>query len=69
MNTNKHSAEAILKAIKLVGGANKLSIKIGVSYQTVLNWKNQRAVPSHLNCAKIESATNGQVTRSDILHV
>lgn len=69
MNTNAYNVEAILKAIELAGGVAKLSLKVGVSYQTVLNWKNQRAIPSHLNCAKIEAATNGQVKRDDILHI
>ena len=66
MNTYKHNVKAILKAIEIVGGVNNLAIKLGVSYQTVLNWKNQRAVPSHINCVKIEAATNGQVKRDEI---
>ena len=69
MNTNAYNVEAILRAIELVGGVAKLSLKIGVSYQTVLNWKNRRAIPSHINCAKIEAATDGLVKRDEILHI
>jgi DNA-binding transcriptional regulator YdaS (Cro superfamily) len=67
MNTKKHSKEAILRAIEILGGANNLAVEIGISYQTILNWKNLRAVPSNINCIKIERATNGKVTRKDIL--
>jgi DNA-binding transcriptional regulator YdaS (Cro superfamily) len=67
MNANKHNKEAILKAIEILGSANKLCLALGVSYQTILSWKNQRSVPSAVSCLKIEKATEGKITRKDIL--
>lgn len=64
---DRYNVLSIEEAIKIIGGAEKLARKIEVSYQTVLNWKNGFAVPTSLNCAKIERATNGVVRREDIL--
>ena len=64
---DRYNVASINKAIEIIGGAEKLARKIESSYQTVLNWKNGFAVPSVLNCVKIERATEGQVTRNDIL--
>jgi DNA-binding transcriptional regulator YdaS (Cro superfamily) len=63
----KCDTDALKKAIEIAGGANSLSLKIGVSYQTVLNWKNGRSNIHPLNCIKIEKATEGQIKRKDIL--
>lgn len=63
----KLNVDSIFKAIEIAGGARELSIKIGASYQSVLDWKNQRRVPSTANCQKIEKATDGQVKAEDIL--
>lgn len=62
-----YNVSSIGKAIEIVGGGEKLARKIETSYQTVLNWKNGFAVPSVLNCIKIEKATEGKVKREDIL--
>jgi len=67
MESYKQNVEAILKAIEIAGGAKELAKKVGVSYQTILSWKNERIVPSSLNCIKIEKATEGKVTRKEIL--
>jgi DNA-binding transcriptional regulator YdaS (Cro superfamily) len=67
MTNYKQDVKAILKAIEVAGGVKELAIKLGISYQSVLDWKNQRRVPSHLNCLKIEKATDGKVNRKDIL--
>lgn len=63
----KSNVEAIKKAIEIAGGANKLAAKIGVSYQTILTWKNARSSLSLANCLKIEKATEGKVKAEDIL--
>lgn len=63
----KSDVKSIFKAIEVAGGARELALKIGVSYQSVLDWKNQRRVPSTTNCQKIEKATEGQVKAEDIL--
>jgi len=64
---DRYNVASINKAIEIIGGAEKLARKIESSYQTVLNWKNGFAVPSVLNCVKIERATESKVTRNDIL--
>ena len=63
----KCNIDALKKAIDIIGGAGKLAMKTGVSYQTVLNWKNGRNTIHPLNCIKIEEAVNGAITRKDIL--
>ena len=63
----QYNVLSIVKAIEVIGGAEKLARKLETSYQTVLNWKNGFSVPSVLNCSKIEKATNGKVNRKDIL--
>jgi DNA-binding transcriptional regulator YdaS (Cro superfamily) len=63
----QYNVLSIVKAIEVIGGAEKLARKLETSYQTVLNWKNGFSVPSVLNCIKIEKATNGKVNRKDIL--
>ena len=67
MTIYKQDVKAILKAIEVAGGAKELAIKLGVSYQSILDWKNLRRVPSHLSCLKIEKATEGVVNRKNIL--
>lgn len=63
----KSNVNEIKKAIELVGGARELSIKLGVSYQSVLDWKNERSNINFLNCIKIEKLTEGKVRARDIL--
>ena len=63
----QYNVLSIVKAIEVIGGAEKLARKLETSYQTVLNWKNGFSVPSVLNCIKIEKATDGKVNRKDIL--
>ncbi len=59
--------ESVQKAIDLLGGATQLSLKINVSYQTVVSWKHGRRFPNVVNCQKIEKATDGKVKAKDIL--
>ena len=59
--------EMIRKAIDIAGGLTPLSVKINVSYQSVLDWKHGRRVPSPVSCQKIEKATDGAVKAKDIL--
>ena len=59
--------EAIKKAIEAAGGAKDLAAKVGVSYKTVLDWKNGRVKLSPINCVKMEKLTNGEVKREEIL--
>ena len=63
----KYNVEAIKKAIQIAGGATQLAHKLGVSYQTVLTWKNARSSVSPTNCVKIEKVTEGAVSRREIL--
>ena len=59
--------EALKKAIDVVGGMHPLAKKMGVSYQTILNWKSGRTNLTPIKGIKIEQVTEGQVTRQDIL--
>ena len=63
----KSNTEMLKKAIDIVGGLTQLSVKINVSYQTVLDWKHGRRPPTPTNCQKIEKATDGQVKAEEIL--
>lgn len=65
--SDRYSVTSIERAIKVIGGAEKLARKLEVSYQAVLNWKNGFAVPNPLNCVRIEKITSGVVKREDIL--
>lgn len=59
--------EKIKKAIEETGGAKELAARVGVSYKTVLDWKNGRTGITIGNCVKIEKATDGKVNRKDIM--
>ena len=67
MARHQPNLEMIRKAIDIMGGLTSLSVKINVSYQSVLDWKHGRRVPGPINCQKIEKATDGQVKAKDIL--
>jgi DNA-binding transcriptional regulator YdaS (Cro superfamily) len=64
---NTHNVDPILKAVEIIGSIRKLALKIGVSYQSVLDWKNSRRSPTPLNCLKIEKATEGKVKAEEIM--
>ena len=63
----KCNIEALKKAIEEVGSMQNLANKVGVSYQTILNWKSSRSSISPHNCVKIEEATLGKISRKNIL--
>jgi DNA-binding transcriptional regulator YdaS (Cro superfamily) len=63
INCNK---QAIIKATDLAGGNKALAEKLGVSYQSILNWKTGKSSPNRLHCLLIEKATEGQVSRKEI---
>ena len=63
----KPNLEILKKAIEIAGGLTQLSIKANVSYQTVLDWKHGRRVPTPTNCQKIEKATNRAIKAEEIL--
>lgn len=63
----KCNLEALQKAIKEAGSMKDLAKKVGVSYQTVLNWTSERSSISLHNCIRIEEATEGKITRKEIL--
>ena len=67
MKPNQKAAESIQKAITIVGGAKELASIIGVSYKSVLDWKNGRTGLNIQNCLKIEQATEGKIKREDLL--
>lgn len=54
----------IEQAADVVGGASKLADLIGVSIQTLSNWRG-RGIPIE-RCVAIEQATGGVVTRRDL---
>lgn len=53
------------RAVKIVGGQSALGRAVGVSQQAVWNWLRMPQVPAEY-APKIEAATDGQVTRSDL---
>lgn len=59
--------QAIHRAIELTGGLTNFSLKVNISYQTALNWKHGRRIPSPLYCSKIEEITEGKVKKEEIL--
>lgn len=63
----KCNIKALKRAIEEVGSMQNLANKVGVSYQTILNWKSSRSSISPHNCVKIEEATSGKVSRKNIL--
>lgn len=67
MQPVKKSSEAVQKSIKIVGGAKELAAIIGVSYKSVLDWKNGRTGVNLQNCLKIEQATKGKVKKEELL--
>ena len=67
MQKEEYNSELIVRAIEIAGGVQPLARKVGVSYQTILNWRKQRFFPSHINCMRIEKATEGNIKARDIL--
>jgi DNA-binding transcriptional regulator YdaS (Cro superfamily) len=67
MSKTKANIEAIRKAVQICGGNMKMSTKYGISYASIVHWKNGRIAPNPVSCLKIETATGGAVTRRDIL--
>ena len=63
----KSNLEILKRAIDILGGLTQLSIKVNVSYQTALDWKHGRRIPTPTNCQKIEKATDGQIKAEEIL--
>lgn len=63
----KFNNDAFLKAVESGGGFTKVAKDIGVSYQTMLNWKNGRNSMSPENCEKLVKVTNYVVTKEQIM--
>ncbi len=63
LNCNK---DAIKKATEISGGKAQFALKLGVSYQCVLNWIAGKTNPNKFNCINIEKVTDGKVSRKDI---
>ena len=59
--------EKVIEAILEVGGVKELAALLGVSYKTVLDWKNGRTGIAVTNALRIEKATEGKVKAKDIL--
>lgn len=56
----------INKACELIGGTKALAVLIGVTFQTVYQWREGgRWVPLE-RCVDIEKATNGDVTCEEL---
>ncbi|CAB4218462.1 HTH_XRE domain containing protein [uncultured Caudovirales phage] len=66
-NRQRPNFEMINKAIAIAGNLTELARRVNVSYQTALDWKHGRRVPTPTNCQKIEKATNGEVKAEEIL--
>ncbi len=64
--SDRHNIEAIKKAADVCGSLSKLSIAVGTTYTSAFKWAHGKAVPSPLNCMKIEKATRGQVKKEEI---
>ncbi|EKD85867.1 MAG: hypothetical protein ACD_37C00591G0002 [uncultured bacterium] len=64
--SDMYNIEAIKKAANVCGSLSKLAIAIGATYTSAFKWAHGKAVPSPLNCMKIEKATRGQVTKEEI---
>jgi DNA-binding transcriptional regulator YdaS (Cro superfamily) len=67
MKTNKINLEVLKKAIEMAGGASNFALKVGVSYNTVLNWKNGRNSIPPMMCMNIEKITEGKIRREELL--
>lgn len=61
------SNEALSRAVELAGGQKPLADLVGTTQSQVWYWlsRSKRGVPGEF-AAKIEDATNGQVTRHDL---
>lgn len=59
--------DTIKKAETLLGGRSKLAELVGVSYKTASDWANGRSGMSALNASKIETLTDGKITKKEIL--
>ncbi|RZI45105.1 transcriptional regulator [Candidatus Finniella inopinata] len=59
--------EKLQNAIELVGGISALSSKSKISYQSIIDWRSGRKAPSVESCIKIEQATDGKISRKDLL--
>lgn len=59
------AVNAIESAINFVGSPGALAAAVGVSPQVVSNWRRRGRV-SVTECAKVEAATGGAVTRYDL---
>jgi DNA-binding transcriptional regulator YdaS (Cro superfamily) len=64
---SKTSADAIKKAVEIVGGKQQLAKIVGVTYKTILDWTSGRSGITLYNALKIEKATKGQITAKEIL--
>lgn len=58
--------EIIEKAITHLGTQEKLAHACGVSQAAIHKWLRGKSHPSAINAKKIEMATNGVISRSDI---
>ena len=58
--------ESIKEAIEYFGSGKKLAESVGVTDEAVSRWLNGNAKPSYTNAKKIETVTNGKVSRHDL---
>ena len=55
------------EAIKMLGGIGPLALSLGMSYQSIVEWRGQRRKPTPLSCKKIEKATGGKIKAEELL--
>ncbi len=67
MSKYEVNKEVLQKAIDMLGGISALAEKSKISYQSIIDWRSGRKAPSAESCIKIEIATDGTISRKDIL--
>lgn len=65
MARKEFSVSAIDECVKYFGTITNFSKKIGVSRQSVYNWKKGIRTPNLKKITKIEEATKGHIKTSD----
>jgi DNA-binding transcriptional regulator YdaS (Cro superfamily) len=60
------NTQALQKAVDLAGGQTALARALGLRQSTVRTWLERGSMRDPRHAIKIEQATNGAVTRSDL---
>jgi len=63
---NKNVIDSVNRAIEIAGSTSDLAEKCGVTRAAIYNWRSGYRLPCPQNAIKIEKATDGKVTRSEL---